>query len=162
RLEHRSAGLGLTVLVLTAMLMVGPAAAAAACDAQTATGFTEPAETVEVAAGEPGILAQMLVKPGDRVSSGDTLAKLDDTLAASEVVGARTRADAKGAIAVAQAQLTQAQARLAEIDKLKGTGALRPLELLGAQSDLEIARARVQQAEDDRRSAEALLTAAEA
>lgn len=124
------------------------------CNIQEATGFTEPAAMVDVAAREPGIVADVKVDPGDRVRTGDVLAELDKTLTLAELNSARGRAEATGRLSVAEAKLDQASRRMAELAKLEKAKATRPLELLTARAELAIAEAELQAARDERHVAE--------
>ena len=136
--------------------------AAAECTPHAVNSFTEPIEKVDVAAREGGIVSRVLVKPGDRVRTGDLLAELDKTIERANVAAAEARADAQGRLNVAEAKQAQAQKKMAEILKLKGSQAVRPLELMQARADLEISKAEVQAAQDDRRDAKLALAQAEA
>jgi len=136
--------------------------AAKDCDSPPIVTFTEPVETVDVAAREGGIVSHVFVKPGDRVHAGQVLAELEKTLEKANVAAAEARADARGRIDVAQAKLSQAQQRMTEILKLKGSHAVRPLEIMQARADVEIAGAEVKAAQDDQRDAELALDQAKA
>ena len=67
-------------------------------------GFTEPYRKIEVAAAETGVVEKLLVREGDRVVKGQTLATLDtDVLVVSkEIATANTKA--KGKLDFAQAE----------------------------------------------------------
>ncbi|MBY8977918.1 efflux RND transporter periplasmic adaptor subunit [Rhodobacteraceae bacterium NNCM2] len=152
---------------IAASLILALAAGAAAqtageCPPQEVTGFAEPSAIVEVAAREPGILAKVLVHEGQQVSTGDVLAELDKSLAQADVESARMRAAASGRVEVAEARLALANERLAEMNKLKRSGAARPLEMIAVRAEAAIAAAELQAARDDRLSFAADLARAEA
>lgn len=133
-----------------------------ACEDQVLRGFTEPTAIVEVASREPGLLAHMHVKPGERVEAGALLAELDKTVAEADADAARSRATASGRVEVAEARNALARERLAEMDKLRRSGAARRLELIAARAEAAITAAEVQAAEDERAGAAADLARAEA
>lgn len=149
-------------LVAAAATVLASAAASANCTIEQAMGFTEPAATVEVAAREPGIVAVMRVEAGQRVKAGEILAELDKTIAQSEVDSARIRAEAKGRIAIAGAKRDLAQRKMTEIDKLEKSRAIRPLELIEARAELQVAEAEAESALDEQRVGELALAGAEA
>ncbi|MEM9043709.1 MAG: efflux RND transporter periplasmic adaptor subunit [Pseudomonadota bacterium] len=132
------------------------------CTPQKIQGFTEPAAIVDVASREPGLLAQMHVMAGERVQAGKILAELDKTLALTDVAAAKSRADATGRIQAAEARATLARNRLAEIQKLRRSGAARPLEVVAAEADAAITEAELKVAKDDRTGLIADLARAEA
>ncbi|MGI6853296.1 efflux RND transporter periplasmic adaptor subunit [Mesorhizobium sp. 1B3] len=140
---------------LTAGALVWTQAAAQPldCELKEATGFTEPAAVIEVAAREPGIVAHILVEPGDRVKAGDILADLDKTVTLAELEGARARAEATGRLSAAEAKLSHARRRSEEIAKLEKSRAVRPLELIAAKAELAVAEAELQSAQDELRIA---------
>lgn len=132
------------------------------CPQQNVSGFTEPEARVEVAAREPGIVSAIHVSPGDRVEAGGLLAELDKTIAATEVEAARARARSHGRIAVAEARRDHAAQRLKEFEKLESSHAVRPMEILSARAELQVADAERQSARDDLHIAELSLKSAQA
>ncbi|WP_312364154.1 efflux RND transporter periplasmic adaptor subunit [Ensifer sp.] len=136
------------------------AAMAEDCNLQHVEGFTEPAATVEVAAREPGIVATMRAEVGQRVSAGDVLAELDKTIAQGEVDSARVRALANGRIAIAEARRDLARRKMTEVAKLEKSRAVRPLEIIEARAELQVAEAEVEAVLDERRTAELALASA--
>ena len=68
----------------------------------------KPLKVIEVAAPIPGVLADVLVRPGQQVASGDVIARLDVDLETAELEAARVRADAEGAEKIAAARRSAA------------------------------------------------------
>jgi HlyD family secretion protein len=110
----------------------------------TASGTVQPVQTVNLSPKNPGLLAQLFVKQGDRVTKGQLVARMenDDVQAQIQQAQARVvRAEAKlqalrtgnraEDIAQAEARVQQAQARVAE-----------------AQARLELAQQRVERNRD--------------
>jgi RND family efflux transporter MFP subunit len=77
----------------------------------TATGYVIPQRTSKVGSKLPGRLAKVLIKEGDTVKEGDTIAQLEDTDIRTQVVAAGSR------VGAAQARIATARANLAEISQ---------------------------------------------
>lgn len=121
----------------------------------SANGTVQPAQSVNVSPKSSGVLKQLLVKEGDRVSAGQILAYMDDSNLQGQLIQAQAQvANAEAnlkklesgnrpqEIAQVQAQLAAAQANL---DKLIAGN--RPQEIAQARSQLAAAEANLQQAE---------------
>ncbi len=91
----------------------------------SASGRIEAAERVDLVFQTPGRVAEVLVEVGDEVVAGDTLARLD--------VARLTREATQ-----AQAALTSAKARLAQLQR-----AARPEEIAAAEANVQAAEAQV-------------------
>ena len=59
-------------------------------------GYTEPYRLITVAAGEAGVIGEVLVREGDQVKQGQVLAKLDTAVLAAELEIARAEAKLAG------------------------------------------------------------------
>ena len=134
---------------LTLALALLAAAPAVGQEPAGTPGFTEPERTVAVAAAESGILAELLVRPGDRVAAGTPLGRLDAAGLAEAKAIAEARAAATAARDAAVIERDTARRRLA---KFEAVGA----ERLGSRDELETARAdaaladvRVRKVEED-------------
>lgn len=127
-----------------------PLAAVARADAcEPAVAFTEPARRAEVAAKVTGILVEVAAQLGDRVRAGDLLARLDTTRLDASVAVARGRAAARGRLTVAEVQRAWGERRSSELQRLARSGAARPMEILDAETQAEIAAAQERIARDD-------------
>lgn len=116
--------------------------------AGTAAGFTEQ----DIAARAPGVLQQVLVYPGDKVSKGQLLARLDTRQSAPQTAEKVAMASmARQGVAVAQAEKAQAEQEVH----------LAHAELAGKQGALNEAKAMVVSATEEKASSEAALIAAE-
>jgi HlyD family secretion protein len=87
------------------------------------SGTLVPAKEVTLGFDTSGVLAEVLVKVGDKVEAGQVLARLDDT-------------DAKAAVSEAQISLRQAEISLADLTKQAD-----PADLAAAQATLAQAKA---------------------
>jgi RND family efflux transporter MFP subunit len=114
--------------------------AAAACGASF-DGFTEPFHKIEVAAAETGIVAQLLVHEGDRVTKGQALATLDnDVLEVSREI-ATANVHAKGKLDSAVAERDLRKTRLERLEPLRAEGHASQEEIDRARTDLAVAEA---------------------
>ncbi len=109
----------------------------------TYDGFTEPAEDVMVSAIEIGRLESMLVKIGDRVEAGQLLARLEDSLQIISVEIAKQQAEMKGEYDAAVAEHRLHLNRTEQLRALAAIGTARPDELARAETDLQVAAARL-------------------
>ena len=113
--------------------------------------FTEPYRSIDIAASETGILSQLFVKEGDQIEAGGLLAKLnDEVLAASLAVGLETT-QSTGATKSAMAELKMQQERFNKLNGLFQRQHASQTELDRAQSQLEIATAKVESVQDEMR-----------
>jgi len=113
--------------------------------------FTEPYRSIDIAASETGILSKLLVKEGDQIKAGGLLAKLnDEVLAASLAVGKETTESA-GAFKSAMAEFKMQQERFGKLNGLFQRRHASQTELDRAQSQLEIATAKVESVQDELR-----------
>jgi HlyD family secretion protein len=128
--------------------ITGPAELASG-DQVVAKGIVVPARSAELRFASEGIVAEVLVQPGDRVMQGAPLARLDTRaleLAVERASAARERAQAihdqlasgatEGEIAAAHAQVAQAKAQLRQ-----ARSDVTAQDITAAQATLEEARA---------------------
>jgi HlyD family secretion protein len=106
----------------------------------TANGTVQPIQTVNLSPKNPGILAELYVKQGDRVQKGQMIARMENNDAQAELLQAQAR------VARAQAKLTQVR-----------TGN-RSEDIAQAEARVQQAAARVNEAEARVELAEQKLT----
>lgn len=119
--------------------------------AATIEGFTEPYRQVDVAAGAPGVLAEIFVQAGDPVVRGQLLASLDTSVLDAALAVAQARAASTGELETARIELELRQERLTQIRLLHQRGHSNERELSRAEADLRIADARQRMATEARR-----------
>lgn len=117
--------------------------------AETIEAFTEPYQEVELAAGDSGIISEVLVKPGDSIKEGQLLVSLDNRVLRATLSVAEKKASVRGAYDAAKAELKLRQERLQQIHLLRQRGHATQRELSRTQTDADVAEARVRQAEDE-------------
>ena len=111
--------------------------------------FTEPYRSIEIAASETGTLAHLAVKEGDEIQAGSILANLNEEVLAASLAVAKKSTESEGAIKSATAELNM---QLARLDKLQGLFQRRhasQTELDRAQSQYDIAAAKLESVQDD-------------
>ncbi|MCA9054686.1 MAG: efflux RND transporter periplasmic adaptor subunit [Planctomycetaceae bacterium] len=134
------------VLVADFLLLLSTTAVASEPTRQGAEAFTEPYESIEVAASEPGRVRTVHVRRGSRVEAGALLLELDaSVLEASRKVAAQ-RAGATARVEALRIDHQQKQRRYETIASLRRDGAVSPEELLSAESEMKIAALQVQAA----------------
>lgn len=94
-------------------------------------GSVEPLRAIQLAARTDGVVAEVLVEAGDRVSAGQLLARIDVSEQAAE-------------LARAQASLREAQASFERLDALKARDFVDAASLATARAALEVAQSEVE------------------
>jgi RND family efflux transporter MFP subunit len=112
-------------------------------------GFTEPYRSVDVAASEVGIIAELKVREGDVVRKGQALATLDSDLQRALLSIAEKNVESQGRLQSARAELGLRKHRLEKLETLLTKGHARQDEVERARADLAIAEAQVLAAEED-------------
>jgi RND family efflux transporter MFP subunit len=114
-----------------------------------AEGFTEPYRQIELAVGEPGVLAKVLVQEGSRVQPGQIVAQLDTLVLERTLEIARQRSEFVGALRAAEAELELRASQLQQLSQLRDRGHATQRELDRAATDLKVAEARVAMAHEE-------------
>jgi len=112
-------------------------------------GFTEPYRSVDVAAAEMGIIAEMQVREGDTVRKGQVLATLDNDLQKALLAIAQKNVESKGQLESALAELALRQQRLEKLESLLAKGHARHEEIERGRADVAVAEAHVLSARED-------------
>lgn len=111
--------------------------------------FTEPYRDVAVAAAEMGTIATITAKEGQRVSEGDVLATLDERVLLAALEVARRSMTAEGQLKSAQADLEAKADAALKVQGLRERGHASQQELERAESDRDVAEARLQSVRED-------------
>ena len=110
-------------------------------------GFTEPYQIIQVAIADSGVIDAILVEKGERVSAGQTLARLDTNVLQASLAVANVRAKSTSAIAEAKALWTHEWRRAKMLDDLLKQGHANEEEVHLARTKEQAAAARVIAAE---------------
>jgi len=111
--------------------------------AEPVEGFTEPYRTIHVASAETGIVAKVLVREGDTVTSRQPLVALDDEVHRVLLEIARQQMEASGRLDSASAEVNLHTSRLAKLSELRSVGQAYQQEVERARADVEIAEGRL-------------------
>lgn len=116
---------------------------------QRAEGFTQAFRTVDIAAAELGVLAQMLVREGDEVTVNQILAKLDDRVLAESLEVSRISKDATGALRAAMSERDSRQRQFEILQGLHQGKHATKQEMQRATLALAVAEAKLQTVRED-------------
>lgn len=111
-------------------------------------GFTEPFRRIDVAAADTGLITAIDVQEGAVVKEGQILARLDDLVLQAALRVAAAQKDATGQLKIAEAEYRQRDKRFNKLSALQRNGHATAEEVALAQSDKEVAEAKVQQARE--------------
>ncbi len=108
-----------------------------------------PLRTVELSAAIPGIVAEVLVRPGSRVNKGDIIARLDTDLATADLDLAEARANFDGGVRAAEAQRDSLERRVGMLAKAVAQRAVSRVEYEKTLLDYEMAKSTVLRQQQD-------------
>lgn len=123
-----------------------------------AEGISGPSKQAELSAQLPGVVKELLVKPGDRVKEGQPLIQQDDRLAVNQLETLEKEANSTIRVEAAEADLAQKEVELKRVKQMVASDAANALELERAQlevifkghqlnlSHLELAKAKLEAA----------------
>ena len=110
--------------------------------------FLEPAQVVDISPPYRDRIETILVHENDQVHKGQVLAELESRVLKSRLAQAEMAAAMHGEIDAAKALVRMRNNRVAMLAKLKKSGNARPQELETARTELRMAKAELQSAED--------------
>ncbi len=139
RLPGKRAGLFLFVLAVAGFLF--PAGSLSAASFET---FLEPAKVVDISTPYRDRITKIHVRENDQVHKGTLLAELGTGVLKARLAEAEQAAREHGDIDAARALVSMRKNRVRMLAELKKTGNARPQELSTAQTELAMARARLQ------------------
>jgi len=136
------------ITVVHLLLLLCPAGVALGSSVE---GFTEPFRKIDIAPPEPGTIARLAVKEGDRISKGEVLAALDceHLVIAREMAKASMESHGRLDSAVAERDLRIN--RLAKLEELRTRGHASEEEVARAKTDAAIAEANLLAAQEQLR-----------
>lgn len=144
--RNGSGGLGVCIVLAVSWVLVFSAAAAGAVQVD---GFTEPNSTIDLAATETGVVAELLVREGDAVTKGQLLATLDTDILQATLEISKAQMQSTGKIDAAQAEWQVGKSKLEKLRELRAKGHASQSELERAEADCAIAEARLRMARED-------------
>ena len=136
-------------LPLTGLALLIAVSLAAPAGAFEFDGFTEPYRTISVASDETGIIAELLVREGEAVQSGQALARLNSDVHLSSLAIAEQSMQAQGRLDAASAELQLRKHRQEKLESLRNDGHARQEEVDRARAETAVAEANVRSARED-------------
>ena len=136
-------------LFLTFLPFIAPAQGTKAAGDYVLT-YLRPIQEIELASAESGIVTTLLVKPGDRVTKGQELLRLNLSVIEAQLAQAEAQAKGEGRIKAAQAERDIARQRLDIIEDLRARGSTNDAERDKAIASLAVAAGQLEAAEDER------------
>jgi RND family efflux transporter MFP subunit len=112
-------------------------------------GFTEPYRTVSVGVTEVGVVDQMHVREGERVTRGQPLLALDQDVYEALVAIAEANMETRGRLDSANAERDLYRDKLVKLQQLGAQGHARQEEIERARANVAIAEANVRTVEED-------------
>ena len=110
----------------------------------------EPSEIVNLGSSVDGVLTEVNVKRGDRVSEGQLVARIDSRVEEATVELARVRAESNAGLEASRARLDFQRAKLKRNRKLAEQKVISAEELEELETQLELAEIDYQQAQVDK------------
>lgn len=135
-------------LILTFLPSIAPAQEPKAADHSILT-YLRPIEEIELASAESGIVTSLLVKPGDRVTKGQELLRLNLSVIEAQLAQAEARAKGEGRIKSAQAERDIARQRLDIIEDLRERGSTNDAERDKALAALAVTEGQLEAVVDE-------------
>lgn len=111
--------------------------------------FTEPYRDIAVSVSEMGPLAEIRVKEGDVVKTGDVIAVMNDEVLRASLDVARRSMTAEGAVKSAQADVNMKNAELEKLRQLRERNHASQQEVDRITTELQVAEARLQSVRED-------------
>ena len=111
----------------------------------------EPSEIANLGSSADGVLTEVNVKRGDRVSEGQLVARIDSRVEEATVALARVRAESNAGLEASRARLDFQRAKLKRNRKLAEQKVISAEELEELETQLELAEIAYQQAQVDKR-----------
>ncbi len=133
---------------ILAILAIGLLAATAQAGADEAIkAITSASRNLTLSLTRPGMLAKVLVRPGQKVRAGDLLVQLEDSVERRQAQLLKAKADDTSAISAAKLKLKRATEMLAKVRAAFAGNAAPKRELDDAQFETEMAQISVLAAE---------------
>lgn len=144
------------------LVLLGLLAATPALGQEAISCILRPADELEIAPPVAGLLEEMTVDRGDRVEAGQVLGRIESRVQEAQLAAARHRAESMAAIVARQAQVSDAERRLKQLQSLSDRGVASQNQLNEVLAETEVARAQLAEAEDAQFASRIEVEAAEA
>ncbi len=111
-------------------------------------GLTEPFRQIDLAAAETGLMQEVAIEEGQAVRKGQILARLDDLVLQASLAVAAAQKEAIGQIRIAEAEFKLRSTRYRKLMELQQRGHATGEEVTVAESEKEVAAAKLLQAKE--------------
>lgn len=135
--------------VLTAAFCLVASGAVAQSSRPPINCTIKPLRTIELSSSVAGIVADVLVRPGSKVTAGDIIVKLDTELATADLMLAKARAAFEGGVQAAMVQRDSLKSRLAMLEKAVAERAVSRVEYESTLLEYQLAEATVLRQKQD-------------
>ncbi|MFO0817274.1 MAG: efflux RND transporter periplasmic adaptor subunit [Pirellulales bacterium] len=112
-------------------------------------GFTEPYRTINLAFEDMGTVEEVIVREGDRVKAGQTIARLNSTVHQALLAIAEQNMKSEGRLDAALADLKLRKERLQKLEPLREQGHARQEEVDRAMLEVAVAEANLRTAREE-------------
>ena len=112
-------------------------------------GFTEPFRRIELASDESGAIAELLVEEGQSLEENEPVARLDARVQALQLEIAEQLAHSQSQLIAAEEGLNKRQAISDKLAQLKHDGHASQSEIIRAEMELSLAKAKLLSANED-------------
>ena len=140
------------VLAALSLILTASMPFAQAADETPVLTYLRPLQEIDLASAESGIVGSVLVSPGDHVTKGQEILRLNSTVIEAQLAQAEAQAKQEGRIKSAEAEHLMAKQRLDIINSLKGSGSTNQAEGDKAVASLAVADGQLKAAQEERDS----------
>ena len=120
---------------------------------KTVLGYLEPYQSIEMNVSEVGIIGEIHVREGDRVSEGQSLLSLDNSVLEAQLAIATIQSESTASIIVADADLGVAKERYQKLSKPKSSGTAHSGEVARAEAEVKKAEGQLSIANEEKKIA---------
>ena len=111
--------------------------------------YLRPIQEIDLASAETGVVSAVLVKPGDRVTRGQEILRLNSAVIEAQLAQAEAQTRNEGKLKSAEAEHEMARQRLTLVEELRGRGSTNAAEYDKAKSSLAVAEGQLKVARED-------------
>lgn len=114
--------------------------------------YLRPVQEINLASAESGVVSAVLVKPGDQVTKGQEILRLNSSVIEAQLAQAEAQARNDGKLKSAEAEHQMVRQRLTIIETLQQSGSTNQAERDRAITSLAVAEGQLKAAQEERES----------
>jgi len=111
--------------------------------------YLRPVQEIDLASAESGVVSTILIKPGDAVTKGQEILRLNSSVIEAQLAQAEAQAKNEGRLKSAEAEYQIAKQRLAILDTLRGSGSTNQAEWDKAKATLAVTEGQYKAAQEE-------------